>query len=141
VVPPPVLTATVEAPATMLLDRPTATGDTYLDINVRAFTPPQRGAVAAVVSLEENKEGGREVEVGSFTIFPPTRFAATKPEDERRFRLNATQALAELGTVGEPVKVKVKLTSLRQGEAVEPTELTLGSVRFVSSSEAEGEAK
>jgi hypothetical protein len=139
--PPAVLTATTEAPGTMLLDRPTATGSTLLDINVRAFTPPPSGAVGAVVSLEENKEGGREVEVGGFTIFPAKRFEATKAEDERGFRLNATQALAELGAGGGPVKIKVKLVSLRQGESVEHAELVLGSAQFVSRAESTAEPK
>jgi hypothetical protein len=139
--PPPALTATTEAPGTMLLDRPTATGSTLLDINVRAFTPPPSGAVGAVVSLEENKEGGREVEVGGFTIFPAKRFEATKPEDERGFRLNATQALAELGAGDGPVKIKVKLVPLRQGESVERAELILGSAQFVSRAETAAEPK
>src|SRR5262245_35336818 len=69
--------ATAQAPAVLDIELPT-----YLDITVRAFTPPQQGAVEAVVSLEEAKDGGRAIEVGRFSIFPATAFEAKEPKDE-----------------------------------------------------------
>jgi hypothetical protein len=124
-------TATARGPATLLVDRQAAGADAFLDLNVRAFTPPKRGAVEAVVTLEENKDGGREVDVGSFTIFPAKKFEAKKPDDERGFRLDATQALADLGADNAAVKVKVRLAPLHEGQSATGAKLTLGKVQFV----------
>src|SRR5438105_3299416 len=49
-VPAPAI-ATTETAAVLDVERPS-----FIDINVRAFTPPQQGAVEAVVSLEEAKD-------------------------------------------------------------------------------------
>jgi hypothetical protein len=124
-------TATDKGPATLLVDRQTAGSGAFLDLNVRAFTPPKRGAVEAVVTLEENKDGGREVELGSFTIFPAKKFHAKKPDDERAFRLDATEALADLRTDNAAVKVKVRLAPLHEGKPATGAKLTLGKVQFV----------
>ena len=123
-------TATTEAPATLLIDRQVA-GEVFLDLNVRAFKPPQSGAVEAVVTLAENKDGGREVEVAAFSIFPVKAFEAEKPEDERGFRFDATQALADLGGDDAAVKVKVRLAPLRDGQPALDAKLMLGKVQFV----------
>jgi hypothetical protein len=125
-------------PATVFVDRPSAGSDAVLDLSVRAFRPPWRGAVEARVSLKESKEGkegGREVEVGSFTIFPAKAFEARKPDDERGFRLDAKQALAELGSGTDPVAVKVRLASLRQGRSAAGAKLTLGKVQLIPRAE------
>jgi hypothetical protein len=124
-------TATDKGPATLLVDSQAAGSGAFLDLNVRAFTPPKRGAVEAVVTLEENKDGGREVELGSFTIFPAKKFAAKKPDDERAFRLDATEALADLGADNAAVKVKVRLAPLHEGKSATGAKLTLGKVQFV----------
>ncbi len=124
-------TATDKGPATLLVDWQAAGSGAFLDLNVRAFTPPKRGAVEAVVTLEENKDGGREVELGSFTIFPAKKFAAKKPDDERAFRLDATEALADLGADNATVKVKVRLAPLHEGKSATGAKLTLGKVQFV----------
>jgi hypothetical protein len=105
--------------------------NTYLDLSVRAFRPPRHGAVAAVVTLEENKDGGREVNVGTFAIFPAKKFQARRPADERGFRLDATQALTDLGADLTAVKVKVRLSPLREGQPATGAKLTLGKVQFV----------
>jgi hypothetical protein len=132
VVPPAAeATATPKGPATLLVDRRAAGSGAFLDLNVRAFTPPKHGAVEAVVTLEENKDGGREVELGSFTIFPAKKFEAKKPDDERAFRLDATDALADLGTDNAAVKVKVRLAPLHEGKSAHGAKLTLGKVQFV----------
>ena len=124
-------TATAKAPATLLIDRQAPGNDAFLDLNVRAFKPPRRGAVEAVVTLEENKEGGREVDVGTFAIFPAKKFEAKKPDDERGFRLDATRALIDLGTDDTAVKVKVRLAPLHEGQTAHGAKLTLGKVQFV----------
>jgi hypothetical protein len=124
-------TATANGPATLLVDRQAAASGAFLDLNVRAFTPPKRGGVEAVVTLEENRDGGREVELGSFTIFPAKKFEAKKPDDERAFRLDATDALADLGADSTAVKVKVRLAPLHEGHSATGAKLTLGKVQFV----------
>ena len=136
--PAPKPTATARMPATVFVERPSAGNDAVLDLSVRAFRPPWRGAVEARVSLKESKEGkegGREVEVGSFTIFPAKAFEARKPDDERGFRLDAKQALAELGSGTDPVAVKVRLASLRQGRSAAGAKLTLGKVQLIPRAE------
>jgi hypothetical protein len=116
----------------LLVDRQAGGGhDAYLDLNVRAFKPPRRGAVEAVVTLVENKAGGREVDVGTFTISPAKKFEAKNPDDERGFRLDATQALAGLGADGTAVTVKVRLAPLLEGQSAAGARLTLGKVQFV----------
>jgi hypothetical protein len=129
--PPAMATATAKTPATLVIDRQTAAGNVYLDLNVRAFRPPHHGAVEAVVTLEANKEGGREVDVGTFAIFPAKKFEAKKPEDERGFRLNATQALADLGADSAAVKVKVRLAPVRERQSAAGAKLTIGKAQFV----------
>ena len=136
--PAPKPTATARVPATVFVERPSAGTDAVLDLSVRAFRPPWRGAVEARVSLKESKEGketGREIEVGSFTILPTKAFEASKPEDERGFRLDAKQALAELGSGTDPVAVKVRLASLRQGRSAAGAKLTLGKVQLIPRAE------
>jgi hypothetical protein len=133
--PAPKPTATAKRPATVFVNRPSAGGDAVLDLSVRAFRPPWRGAVEAVVSLKESKQSGREAEVGSFTIFPTKAFQATKPEDERGFRLDATQALSELGAGTDPLAVKVRLASLREGRSAAGARLTLGKVQLIPRAE------
>jgi hypothetical protein len=134
-------TATAKGPATLLVDRQAAGSGAFLDLNVRAFTPPKHGAVEAVVTLEENKDGGREVELGSFTIFPAKKFEAKKPDDERAFRLDATDALADLGADNAAVKVRVRLAPLHQGKSASGAKLTLGKVQFVPRDEPKDEPK
>jgi hypothetical protein len=133
------VTATAKGPATLLLDRQAAKNEAFLDLNVRAFTPPKRGAVEAVVTLEENKDGGREVELGSFTIFPAKKFEAKKADDERGFRLDATQALADLGADAAAVKVKIRLAPLHVGQSTHGAKLTLGKVQLVPREEPKDE--
>jgi hypothetical protein len=134
-------TATAKRPATLVIDRQAATGDVYLDLNVQAFKPPRHGGVEAVVTLEENREGGREVDVGTFTVFPAKKFEAKKPEEERGFRLNATQALAGLGADNAAVKVKVRLAPLHEGRSARGAKLTLGKVEFVPREKVKEDAK
>jgi hypothetical protein len=129
--PADVTTATATTPATVVIDRQAGPTDVLLDINVTAFRPPRRGAVEAVVTFQENKAGGREVDVSSFSIFPAKKFKASKPDDERGFRLDATQALADLGVDNTAVKVKVRLVPLHDGQSAAGAKLTLGKVRFV----------
>jgi hypothetical protein len=133
--PAPKPTATARVPATVFVERPSAGSDAVLDLNVQAFRPPWRGAVEARVSLKESKEGGREVEVGSFTIFPAKAFEAREPDDERGFRLDAKPALTELGSGTDPVAVRVRLASLRQGRSAAGAKLTLGKVQLIPRAE------
>ncbi len=134
-------TATAKAPATLVVER--QADDAYLDLNVRAFKPPKHGAVEAVVTLEENKEGGREVELGTFTVFPAKKFEAKNPDDERGYRLNATQALADLGADKDntAVKVKVRLAPLHEGQSATGAKLTLGRVQFAPRQARKDETK
>jgi hypothetical protein len=135
-------TATAKAPATLVISRQAGGKDTILDLYVRAFKPPRRGGVEMVVTLEENKDGGRAVDVGTFTIFPSKKFDARKPEDERGFRFNAAKALADLGANGAAnIKVKVRLAPLHEGLSTRGARLTLGKVQFAPLEDPEDEQK
>jgi hypothetical protein len=133
-------TATAKAPATMVIDRQAGGNDVLLDLNVTAFRPPRHGAVEALVTLQENKPGGREVDVGSFSVFPARKFKASKPDDQRGFRLDAMQALTDLGMDNTAVKVKVRLVPLHDGQSAAGARLTLSKVRFVPRDEAKDDA-
>jgi hypothetical protein len=136
------VTATAKAPAALVIGRQAGGTDTLLDLYVKAFKPPRRGGVEMVVTLEENKDGGRQVNVGTFTMFPSKKFEARKPEDERGFRFNAAKALADLGADGAAnVKVKVRLAPLHEGLSAHGARLTLGKVQFVPREEPEDEQK
>jgi hypothetical protein len=134
--PAAVTTATATTPATVVINRQAGGTDVLLDLNVTAFRPPRRGAVEAVVTLQENKAGGREIDVGSFSIFPAKKFKASRPADQRGFRLDAMQALADLGLDSTAVKVLVRLMPLIDGQSAAGAKLTLGKVQFVPRDDA-----
>jgi len=131
-----VTTATATTPATVVINRQAGGTDVLLDLNVTAFRPPRRGAVEAVVTLQENKVGGREIDVGTFSIFPAKKFKARGPADQRGFRLDAMQALADLGLDSTAVRVLVRLMPLNDGQSAAGAKLTLGKVQFVPRDDA-----
>ena len=86
---------------------PRTSAPTYLDVWVSAFSPPQRGAVEAVVTL--GAAGSGETEIGRFTVFPGEPFATKKDEPGRAYRFNVTAALARLPAGDGPLLVRVQL--------------------------------
>jgi hypothetical protein len=134
-------TATATTPATVVINRQAGGTDVLLDLNVTAFRPPRRGAVEAVVTLQENKAGGREIDVGSFSIFPAKKFKASGSADQRGFRFDAMQALADLGLATTAVKVLVRLMPLNDGQSAAGAKLTLGKVQFVPRDDGDDNGK
>ena len=92
-----VATATVSHPATVPVRVPPGTGNRLLQLWVRTYRPPGRGAVEAAVSLVR---GDKEVEVGRFAVFPSEPFVARTAAQERGYVFDAASALASLDRVG-----------------------------------------
>lgn len=102
---------------------------TFLDIGVRAYRPPRRGAVEAVVAVRAG-DGGPGQEVGRFSIFPNEPFGADDARRARTYRLDATAALAALGPTNGRIEVEVRLVPLDPGVSSIDATLTLGQVTF-----------
>ena len=66
-----------------------------LDLYMRAYAPPRRGSVEAVVSLGPT---GKEMEIGRFAVFPSEPFLAASPREQRAYRFDASAALAAFKT-------------------------------------------
>ena len=98
--------ATPEQPATLTIARPPA-NDIFLDLWLKAYTPPRQGSVEAVVSL--GPQDGEPMEIGRFTFFPGGPFAAAGARDERAFRFNASKALNLIKAGDAALAVRVAL--------------------------------
>jgi hypothetical protein len=131
-------TATARAPATMVIGRQAGDSEVVLDLDVTAFRPPRHGAVEVVVTLQADG-GGREVGVGSFAIYPSRKFKARKPGDARAFRLDAMQALTDLGLQATTVRLRLSFAPLHHGATAAGAKLTLGTARFVPRDGAGGD--
>lgn len=102
---------------------------TFLDIGVRAYTPPHRGAVEAVVVVRPGGDGPGQ-EVGRFSIFPDEPFGTADSRQERTYRLDATAALTALGHTNGRIEVEVRLVPLDPGVSSIDATLTVGQVAF-----------
>jgi len=131
-------TATERAPATMVIGRQAGDSEVVLDLDVTAFQPPRRGAVEVVVTLQA-EGGGRQLDVGSFAIYPSRKFKARKPGDVRAFRLDAMPALTAIGLQATAVTVRLALAPLRHRGTAAGAKLTLGTARFVQRDAAAGD--
>jgi hypothetical protein len=123
------LVATVEQAATLSIVPPRDMRETFLDLWIQAYTPPQRGAVEAVVSLA--RAGGTgEIEIGRFAIFPSEPFWATEASQQRAYRFDATAALAALKAGDGPLEVRVRLEPIAPKVSPEGAQLTLSKAEF-----------
>jgi hypothetical protein len=121
--------ATVEQAATLPIGPPRATTETFLDLWIQAYTPPQRGAVEAVVSLA--RAGGPDaLEIGRFAVFPSEPFWATEASHQRAYRFDATAALAALKASDGPLEVRVRLEPIDPKVSPEGAQLTLSKAAF-----------
>ena len=118
---------TLTKAATIRVDRPPrANSGAFIDVGVRAYTPPTRGGVEAVVTLSASA-GDRKQEIGRFTIFPNAPFVANNTAQERTFRLDATAALSAFAWPIGPVEVNVALDRLVP-DTSDDARLTVGRI-------------
>ena len=121
------LAATPEKPAALSIALPKTT-NAFLDLWVRAYTPPKRGAVESVVSL--GVAGGNDIEVGRFAVFPSEPFFAANPDQQRAYRFDATAALASLRAKGSTLIVRVRLVPTDPKMQSDGAQLTLSRAEF-----------
>jgi hypothetical protein len=101
---------------------PGATSNPVLRLWVRSYTPPRRGAVEAAVSLAR---GGKETEVGRFTVFPSEPFSASAAEQERGYMFDAAEALASLASMQGELTSRVRLQPIEAGVTPDRAELEI----------------
>jgi hypothetical protein len=121
--------ATVEQAATLSIVPPREPKETLLDLWIQAYTPPQRGAVEAVVSLARAGDPG-EIEIGRFAVFPSEPFVATEASQRRAYRFDATAALGALKASDGPLEVRVRLEPIDPKVSPEGARLTLSKAEF-----------
>jgi hypothetical protein len=93
----------------------------FFDLWVRAYTPPKRGAVEAVVTLGKGERG---IEIGRFAVFPSEPFVATDASQQRAYRFNATSAVAAFRGDRE-LTAQVRLVPVDERVPVEGAQLTI----------------
>jgi len=120
--------ATPERAAMLVVARPSSLADIFLDVWVKSYTPPRRGAVEAVVSA--GPAGGDAVEIGRFTFFPAGPFNAANERAQRAYRFNATALLHRLKPGDASVMVQVALISTEDKISSQGAALTLGKAAF-----------
>jgi hypothetical protein len=121
------MAATPAKPATIPVTLPARLPERiFLDLWVRAYTPPKRGAVEAVVTLGK---GDRGVEVGRFAVFPSRPFLATAASQQRAYRFDATAALAAFPGERE-LTVHVRLVPIDEKVPAEGASLTIARVEL-----------
>lgn len=98
--------ATLDRPAILtVVIEPSALPAHYLDIDVTAYTPPQDGAVQAIVVAVGR---GRRVELGRFGIFG-RKFDTAAGDVPHRFRLSLPDGFTPRG--GAPIVVRLEATN------------------------------
>ena len=122
------LTATPERIATLTIPPPRSPADIFLDLYLKAYVPPRKGAVEAVVSIEP--AGGGGVEIGRFTVFPAEPFIVTEPRQQRAYRFDASAAIRTLKPSETAVTVSVALLPLDTKISPQGAELTLSKAEF-----------
>jgi hypothetical protein len=93
----------------------------FLDLWVRAYTPPKRGAVEAVVTLGKGERG---IEVGRFAVFPSERFVATDASQQRAYRFDATSTVAAFKGERE-LTAQVRLVPIDEKVPADGAQLTI----------------
>ena len=119
------LVAVPGKPASVALPASRAANAVLLDFYIRAYTPPRRGAVEAIVSLGPS---GSEMEIGRFAVFPSEPFAAANPRELRAYRFDATAALAAYK--GQPLVAQIRLVPIDDKISPEGAELALSRVEI-----------
>ena len=122
------MTATLERAATLTMNRPALTAGNFLDLWVKAYTPPRQGAVEAVVSL--GAPGREPVEVGRFAVFPSAAFTAAEAREQRAYRFDAADALRQLKPGDTAVTVRVELAPIEGLGQAAGAQLTLSKAVF-----------
>jgi hypothetical protein len=117
------LSATPDKPATVPLPPARPSNAVLLDLYVRAYTPPRRGSVEAIVSLGPI---GSEMEIARFAVFPSDPFFATSPRELRAYRFDASAALTTFQ--GRPLVVQVRLVPIDESIPPEGAKLTISRV-------------
>jgi hypothetical protein len=117
------LAATPDKPASVPLPATRAPNAVLLDLYVRAYTPPRRGAVEAVVSLGPS---GTEMEIGRFAVFPSEPFQAASPNEQRAYRFDASATFAAFQN--RPLTVQVRLVPTDAKIPPDGAKLTLSRV-------------
>jgi hypothetical protein len=115
--------ATPEKPASLPLPAQRTANAVLLDLYVRAFAPPRRGAVEAVVSIGPK---GKEMEIGRFAVFPAEPFLAASPREQRAYRFDASAAFATFKD--QPLLVQLRLVPTDEAVSPEGAKLTLSRV-------------
>jgi hypothetical protein len=122
--------ATLSRPASVpVRTQAGASSDRVLQLWIRSYTPPRRGAVEVAVSLARD---GREVEVGRFAVFPSEPFVARTPARERGYAFDASAALAALAGAAGELTSRVRLLPIEPGQAPEGASLTVSRAELVS---------
>jgi len=119
------LVATVERPAIVPIPAQASSAGNFLDLFVRAYTPPQRGAVEAVVALGPAE---KQMEIGRFAVFPAEPFFATTPAEQRAYRFDATAALSAFK--GRPIFAQVRLVPIDSDIPATGAQLTLARIQI-----------
>jgi hypothetical protein len=103
--------ATVDRPAVVVAspvpDAAAANQASRVVINVTGYTPPQAGAVEAIVKAQ--KADGTDQEIGRFAMFPDSEYRTNDPSGAQRFGFSLPRELAQ----GGRVKLKVELVPAR----------------------------
>jgi hypothetical protein len=128
------LVATPARPATLsLATPPRTTGNIYLDLWVRSYAPPLKGAVEAVVSLGVAGSND-EAELGRFAVFPHEPFVARESSQARGYRFNASVPLSALKAGDGPLLVRVRLLPTEPNVSPEGAEMRIDRAAFSASS-------
>jgi len=117
------LAAAPDKPALVPLPPARAPNAVLLDLFVRAYAPPRRGSVEAVVALGPT---GKEMEIGRFAVFPSEPFLAASPREQRAYRFDASAAFAAFQN--QPLFVQVRLVPTDAAISPEGAKLTLSRV-------------
>jgi hypothetical protein len=128
------LTATLQRAAVLPIARPRNPNEVYLDLWVKAYTPPRRGAVEAIVTVGPARQKA-QIEVGRFAVFPSEPFIATEASQQRAYRFNASAALGALKTEDTDLTIRVALVSLIETAPAEGAQLVLAKAAFSESSD------
>jgi hypothetical protein len=119
------LVAAPDKPALVPLPPARAPNAVLLDLFVRAYAPPRRGSVEAVVALGPT---GKEMEIGRFAVFPSEPFLAASPREQRAYRFDASAAFAAFQN--QPLFVQVRLVPTDAAISPEGAKLTLSRVEI-----------
>ena len=121
------LAATPEKPALVQVPATRAPNAVLLDLYMRAYAPPRRGSVEAVVSLGPS---GKEMEIGRFAVFPSEPFLAASPREQRAYRFDASAAFAAFKD--QPLLVQLRLVPTDEAISPEGAKLTLSRVEITA---------